>query len=62
MILGGRDAPTPAEGMGFSIGEAIRLTLVGTSSLGDGGLVLGYRVASEDTVAPASSDALSEEG
>lgn len=62
LILGGVDAPTPAEGPGFSIDDAIRLRLVDTSTLGDGGLVLRYRVAPGGGAAADASNAPNEEG
>lgn len=44
IIVGGRDAPTPAGGPGFPIEDAIRLRLVESRTLDAGGLVIRYRV------------------
>ena len=43
-ILGGSDAPTPAEGLGFAVDDAVRLRLVEAGRLGDDGLLLHYVV------------------
>ena len=42
-ILGGRDAPTPVDGEGFSDDDAIKLVLLDYQKLGDG-LLLTYEV------------------
>jgi 2,5-diamino-6-(ribosylamino)-4(3H)-pyrimidinone 5'-phosphate reductase len=62
LILGGVDAPTPAEGPGFSIDHAVRLRLIGTETLGDGGLVLSYQVVKGGSATPDASNTPNEEG
>ncbi len=43
MVLGGKDAPTPADGEGFDESKCRKLRLVGTEKLGDG-VLLSYEV------------------
>jgi 2,5-diamino-6-(ribosylamino)-4(3H)-pyrimidinone 5'-phosphate reductase len=43
MIIGGRDAPTPADGEGFADDRPLRLRLIGAAVLGDG-VLLTYEV------------------
>ncbi|HSV42196.1 MAG TPA: dihydrofolate reductase family protein, partial [Methanomassiliicoccales archaeon] len=40
-IIGGRDAPSPADGDGFRADEAVRMKLVSVERFGDG-VMLGY--------------------
>ena len=44
MVVGGREAPTPADGEGFDETRRRRLKLVGSEKLGDG-VLLSYEVA-----------------
>lgn len=46
LLLGGRDAPTPVEGPGFAIDDAVPLLLAESIMLADGGLLLRYLVRS----------------
>lgn len=55
MLLGGSDAPTPVEGPGLAIGDAVALRLVDATVVDDNGLVLRYRVARADSGATAGS-------
>jgi 2,5-diamino-6-(ribosylamino)-4(3H)-pyrimidinone 5'-phosphate reductase len=52
MIVGGSEAPTPVEGPGFDLDDAIHVQLAGSSVLDDHGVVLRYLVGSPDR-APA---------
>jgi 2,5-diamino-6-(ribosylamino)-4(3H)-pyrimidinone 5'-phosphate reductase len=44
VIFGGATAPTVADGLGLSVEEAVRLTLLGLEQLEDGGIVVRYGV------------------
>jgi riboflavin-specific deaminase-like protein len=47
LLFGGREAPTPVAGTGWTVSRAIRLTLLGTEVDEDGDVIVRYRVGRE---------------
>jgi 2,5-diamino-6-(ribosylamino)-4(3H)-pyrimidinone 5'-phosphate reductase len=46
IVIGGKDAPTPVDGAGFSGSSPARLRMIGSERLGEG-VLLSYEVVRE---------------